>query len=148
MQDEWRKDYVYVKIPCFSLFLNAHKFSESKQSIIIERLEYRSTYKQIQKRFRLHSHRAKAVANAKIVFDIYRLLATVMFLHVSVILSTEGGGVPAPRGACSGGMRGPGVAWSGGCLVRGGWRPPSRRLLLRMVRILLECILVISFFYL
>ena len=41
------------------------------------------------------------------------------------------GGVPAPGGACSGG---------------GVWRPPeSRQLLLRTVRILLECILVLVY---
>ena len=80
------------------------------------------------------------------------------------------GGVPGPRGclvpggAWSGGVwsRGwlvPGGAWSqggawsgslvpGGCLVRGVWRTshphPPRWLLLRAVRILLECILVVS----
>ena len=69
--------------------------------------------------------------------------AKVMFLHVSVILST--GGLPTPGGglvlgdafsrwgACSGGGSGP-----GGCLVE----TPPRRLLLRAVCILLECILV------
>ena len=71
-----------------------------------------------------------------------------------------GRGVPAPRGPhpggclvwevpAPGGVPGQGGAWSGGCLVRGvpargvWWRtPPSRRLLWRTVRILLECILV------
>ena len=57
----------------------------------------------------------------------------VICLHLSVILST--GGVWSPGGA----------AWSwgvwspGGCLVE---TPPPGRLLLRAVRILLECILV------
>ena len=50
----------------------------------------------------------------------------VMFLQVSVILFT-GGGVPSP----------------GGCLLEA---PLPRRLLLRAVRILLECILVFSKF--
>ena len=74
--------------------------------------------------------------------------AKVMFLHVSVILSTGGWGwgclvpggclvlggtwsrgLPAPRGACSGGVE-----------------IPPWRLLLRAVRILLECILVNHWF--
>ena len=58
-------------------------------------------------------------------------------------------GVPAPRRGLFSGGSGP-----GGCLVLGGWypsmhwgRPPwERRLLLRMVRILLECIIVLYFF--
>ena len=72
--------------------------------------------------------------------------AKVMFLHVSVILSTSGdawywgGGVPGPGGVWSWGVPGP-----GGCLLLGvcvpGGNPPGR-LLLRAVRILLECILV------
>ena len=50
-----------------------------------------------------------------------------------------------------GGVHGPGGAWSWGCTWSGGgcaWSgvlvetPPPRRLLLRVVRILLECILV------
>ena len=86
----------------------------------------------------------------------------VIFLHLSVILFT--GGRCLLLGACScGGAWSWGDAWSGGCLVWGGlsapgghllpggawsqraawWRPP-RRLLLRAVRILLECILVFS----
>ena len=85
-----------------------------------------------------------------------------MFLHVSVILST--GGVPGPRGCLvPGGVPGPkggsgpgGVPGAGGCLAWGEGRPgpggclvetlspppPSGWLLLRAVRILLECILV------
>ena len=59
----------------------------------------------------------------------------VIFLHLFIILFTGGGawsgGVPGPRG-----VHGPGGAW---------WRPP-RRLLLRAVRILLECILVYEIF--
>ena len=63
-------------------------------------------------------------------------------------------GVSAPggfcsHGVCSGRVPAPmGGACSGGCLLwgvpaRGVWRPPkSRQLLLRTVRILLECILV------
>ena len=43
------------------------------------------------------------------------------------------GGGSAPWGVCSRGMSAPGGAW---------WRPPPRRLLLRAVRILLECIIV------
>ena len=87
-------------------------------------------------------------------------------MFTSVCLST--GGVPAPGGclllggAWSWGMPGPGSAWSrervpgpeglvqegawsGGTCSWGGtwWRPP--RLLLRAVRILLECILVFFF---
>ena len=64
--------------------------------------------------------------------------AKVMFLHVSVNLSTGGclvrGGL-VPGGVWFlGGGPGPGGAW---------WRPsPFGRLLLRVVRILLECILV------
>ena len=50
-----------------------------------------------------------------------------MFLQVSVILFTRGGCL------VRGGSSGPGGAW---------WRPPPERLLLRAVRILLECILV------
>ena len=55
----------------------------------------------------------------------------VIFLHLSVILFT--GGVPGRRGAWSGGVPGPGG-------VPGG--DPPEWLLLRAVRILLECILV------
>ena len=83
-----------------------------------------------------------------------------MFLH-GVCDSVHGGGawsrgvcswrgvpapgwVSAPGGGCL--VPGGGGAWSkgGGCLLPGGgawWRPP-RRLLLRAVCILLECILV------
>ena len=65
--------------------------------------------------------------------------------------------VPDP-GGCSGGMTAPGVPapeggllWGmpapGGCLSQGGDPPPkSRRLLLQMVRILLECIIVVRIF--
>ena len=61
--------------------------------------------------------------------------------------------MPGPGGVCSGGF-GPGGAWSeGGGLLRGvpalggvpGGDPPGGRLLLRAVRILLECILVDSY---
>ena len=47
------------------------------------------------------------------------------------------GGVHGPRGVC--------LVWGGLCLVLGGswWRHSPRRLLLRAVRILLECILVL-----
>ena len=65
-----------------------------------------------------------------------------MSLQVSVILFT-GGGVPGPRGGLV----------RGGCLVPGGLvlggvpgGDPPGRLLLRAVRILLECILVCFFF--
>ena len=87
----------------------------------------------------------------------------VIFLHLSVILFTVGclvpggGGVPGPGGSAPGGCLVPGGglllggAWSWvgllrGCVpspggvVPGGDTPP--RLLLRAVRILLECILV------
>ena len=59
----------------------------------------------------------------------------VICLHLSVILST--GGVPGPGGCLV----------LGGCLVPGGawWRSPGR-VLLRAVRILLECILVFTMF--
>ena len=66
---------------------------------------------------------------------------TCMCLSMVEVLGPEGG-------ACSQGVPGPGGAWSGGCLVLGGaWSwgmpgPGERRLLLRTVRILLECILV------
>ena len=74
-----------------------------------------------------------------------------MFLQVSVILFTGGpgpSGVPGPKGgSCPGGVLGPRgrACLVLGDLVPGGawWRPP-RRLLLRAVRILLECILVVS----
>ena len=86
-----------------------------------------------------------------------RSCGKVMFLQVSVILFT--GWVPGPRGCLVRGVvPGPGGgclvlglvpgprgvpgsrggAWSGGCLVE----IPPGRLLLRAVRILLECILV------
>ena len=92
-------------------------------------------------------------------------IAKVMFLHVSVSHSVHGGcypsihcrwypSMPFSRGcgipACiAGGI--PACLAEGGCLLqgvcsRGMWRPPapeSRRLLLRMVRILLECILIL-----
>ena len=74
------------------------------------------------------------------------------------ILACIAGGIPAclvaggvlsqhalqQGGACSwGGCLLPGGACSGGVCSQGVWRPPrSRRLLLRTVRILLECILV------
>ena len=48
----------------------------------------------------------------------------------------QGRGVPGQGGLLLGGVPGPGGAW---------WRPP-RRLLLRAVRILLECILVVNAF--
>ena len=57
-----------------------------------------------------------------------RSCGQVMFLQVSVILPTGGGVLGPGEGSCS---REAG-AW---------WRPPGR-LLLRAVRILLECILV------
>ena len=87
-------------------------------------------------------------------FDLIYLLpspAKVMFLHVSVILATGGGGgipaclaggIPAYLAA---GLQGSACSWgvcSGGC----GDPPKRRRLLLRTVRILLECILVLSSF--
>ena len=60
-----------------------------------------------------------------------------------------------PGGACSGGCLlwagacSMGGAAPGGCLLQGGGdpSPPSRRLLLRTVRILLECILVFQCVY-
>ena len=74
--------------------------------------------------------------------------AKVMFLHVSVILSTRGGGIQHPRRSpgphtvgslrdLAGGVSGyPNMHWG---------RPPhSWWLLLRAVRILLECILVMA----
>ena len=63
-----------------------------------------------------------------------------MSLQVSLILFT--GGVPGPRGVWSGG--GAWFAGSGPGGVPGG--DPPGRLLLRAVRILLECILVCFFF--
>ena len=94
-------------------------------------------------------------------------IAKVMFLHVSVSHSVHGGGGAIPA-FIAGGI--PACLSAGdvvsqhalqvvsqhalqkrGCLLqgvcsRGMWRPPapeSRRLLLRMVRILLECILIL-----
>ena len=75
-----------------------------------------------------------------------------MFLQVCVCPQ---GGVPG-SGGCAwswGGAWSQGGSVPGGCLVLGGWypsmhwgRPPwERRLLLRTVRILLECILVLNF---
>ena len=61
----------------------------------------------------------------------------VIFLDLSVILFT--GGMPGPGGAWSWGVPAP-----RGWLLRGGLQPPPGRLLLRTVRILLECILVVS----
>ena len=61
--------------------------------------------------------------------------AKAMFLHVSVILSIGGRGAWSPGG----GVPGPG----GGCVET----PPPGRLLLRVVRILLECILVSYVFW-
>ena len=86
-----------------------------------------------------------------IVIAVRNEVAKVMFLHVSVILSTGGGAwsgeVPGPGGSAWGGVSAP-----RGCLVQGGLLrrvacteadpPRERRLLLRTVRILLECILV------
>ena len=73
-----------------------------------------------------------------LVVTVRNEVSKVMFLQVSVC--PQGGawsrGVPAPRG----------VPARGGCLLQGkgdgGGPLPSRRLLLRTVRILLECILV------
>ena len=89
---------------------------------------------------------------------LYRLqtkFAKVMFLHVSVILSTGGGGILACiaglqthtqgrkfRGLAGGGSPGPhpgGVGISA-CTEAEPPPPPSRRLLLQAVRILLECL--------
>ena len=84
------------------------------------------------------------------IFTVRNEVAKVMFLHVSVILFTGGSAVGGgcSRGVCSrvcllrGSLR-PGGACSSGACSRGVWRPPqSRRLLLRTVHILLECILV------
>ena len=92
------------------------------------------------------------------------MFAKVMFLHMSVILFTgQGEGVLCLQAHTQGGLRG--LAGGGlqahiqgdvGGLARGvqaqvgvnpsmhlGRHPPSRRQLLRKVRILLECILVI-----
>ena len=67
---------------------------------------------------------------------------------MSRILFTGGGG-SGPRGCLLlGGDLVPGVPGPGGCLLRGGgvpaWWRPAGRLLLRVVRILLECILVVN----
>ena len=77
------------------------------------------------------------------------MFAMVMFLHLPLSHSVHRGmpgrggesgpgGLPGLRGAWSG--EGPG-SWSGG-LVGGVCVETPRRLLLRVVRILLECILV------
>ena len=68
--------------------------------------------------------------------------AKVMLLHVSVILSTEVGGPWSREGACSGRYLLQRDLVPGGCLVE----TLPRRLLLRAVRILLECILVMAKF--
>ena len=109
-----------------------------------------------------------------VIITVRNEVAKVMFLHVSVILSTGGGGAWSPGGAGSqgrgvpglGGVCSQGVSALGGVpgwvgVLRGGaWSegvsaprgcipacteadpPGERRLLLRTVRILLECILV------
>ena len=72
--------------------------------------------------------------------QVSRGVGVVVSQHVLQVVSQHAlqqvsGGVPAPRG----------VPAPGGCLLRGGCGgdpPGSRRLLLRTVRILLECILV------
>ena len=64
-----------------------------------------------------------------------------IFTGVCDSVHSGGGGVPAPGGAWSGGMPGPG----GACSRGGAWETPPGRLLLRAVRILLECILVCRF---
>ena len=85
------------------------------------------------------------------IITISNEVTKVMFLRMSVILSIGGaipaciaGGIPAclaaggsapGGGVCSRGVPAPG----GGCVDP----PESRRLLLRTVRILLECILVV-----
>ena len=57
-------------------------------------------------------------------------------------------GVPGPGDARSGGVCSRGVCTWGACFQGGAWwRPPPRRLLLRAVRILLECILVCTIFH-
>ena len=83
----------------------------------------------------------------------------VIFSQASVILSTggcllwgvSGPGVSAPRGGClvPGGVWSWGVSAPGGAWSRGGawWRPRQGQLLLRAVRILLECILVCHNFH-
>ena len=89
------------------------------------------------------------------------VVVKVMFLLVSVILSTGGcaipaciaGGIPACLAAGRGGAWSRRVPAPGGCLVQGGafwygllvW-PSPRWLLLQMVCILLECILVYDLF--
>ena len=92
--------------------------------------------------------------------NIYRpqtKFAKVMLLHLSVILFTGGCLGPGPRGRLGGGLLG-GCPGEFGGLPGGGVQaqargdvsqhalrqtpPTSRRLLLRTVRILLECILV------
>ena len=94
--------------------------------------------------------------------------AKIMFLHVSVILSTgggmhgggvHGGGMCAWQGACmAGGMHvwqgcawrgnvhGRGHAWRGGCVAGGcvPWQILWDTVNERAVRILLECILVVA----
>ena len=112
------------------------------------------------------------VQNQIVYYCLQQSWGKVIFSQASVILSTGGlclvqGVVPGlggswSGGTWSGGVHGPreggclvqvGGAWSrrgvpglGGCMVLGGawWRPPLRQLLLREVRILLECILVLN----
>ena len=65
-----RQDYVYVKISCFSLFLNEHKFSESKQSIIIREIRIQIHIQTNPETVQVHSQWAKAEAKVKIFSDI------------------------------------------------------------------------------
>ena len=105
--------------------------------------------------------------NGFIFFTVRNEVAKVMFLHVSVILSTGEGAIPAciadgiPACLATGEVPGPGGpysrggAWSregllqgvpgpgGGVPGPGGSAPKSRWLLLQMVCILLECSLLL-----
>ena len=96
---------------------------------------------------------SKCLDFANVYYRPQRSWGKVIFSQASVILSTGGGpvpggpgsgGVPAPGGVPAlGGVPGPrGGAWSWRCLVE----TPLGRLLLRVVRILLESILVQSVF--
>ena len=99
-----------------------------------------------------HSYKFNLSKNIKNDYRPQRSWGKVMFLQASVILST-GGSAPGGGAWSQGGLLW-GMPGSGGCLVLGGClllggclvKTPPGRPLLRAVRILLECILVVDYF--